>query len=241
MTFADIHCHALCGVDDGSKSEEMMQQLIDAEYDEQVRYLCFTPHYHPGYYGNNESRAEESFSRAVEYCKQKHPDMQLLLANELHYSSECFSWLKSKTCRTLGGTRFVLVDFRENEEAGKIVQRTARLIGSGYKPILAHAERYFNLSLSNLKAMRQDGILIQVNCGSCLGKFGFRAKRQAKKLLALKMVDFISTDAHNLQDRAPQFLECYRMISKKYGTDYASYICRDHAVSLFFDKERNPN
>ena len=39
MTFADIHCHVLYDVDDGAKNEEMMQKLIDAEYEEGVRYL----------------------------------------------------------------------------------------------------------------------------------------------------------------------------------------------------------
>ena len=237
MTFADIHCHVLYDVDDGAKNEEMMQKLIDAEYEEGVRYLCFTPHYHPGYYGYNGASSEQAFANAVEYCK-KYPDMSLMLANELHYAPECLSWLKEKICHRIGHTRFVLVDFNEAEEERTIVMGLSRFINAGYIPILAHAERYGNLKVGTVKVLRQDGILVQINSGSCFGDFGVKAGVKAKKLLAKKMVDFVSTDAHDLDDRAPQFKKVYQYIEKKYGQGYAGFICRDHAVELFFDQRK---
>ena len=108
MIFADIHCHALYGVDDGARDEAMMQKMLDAQYVDGVRYLCFTPHYHPGYYGYNEIGTEAAFNRAVEYCK-KYPNLQLSLSNELHYAPECLSWIKTKTCRKISSTKYILV------------------------------------------------------------------------------------------------------------------------------------
>ena len=32
MTYSDMHIHALYGVDDGAKTEEMMLAMVDAEY-----------------------------------------------------------------------------------------------------------------------------------------------------------------------------------------------------------------
>lgn len=235
--FADIHCHALYGVDDGAKDEATMQKMLDAEYEDGVRYLCFTPHYHPGYYGSNEGRAEQAFSRAVEYCA-KYPDLRLLLANELHYAPECISWLKAKLGRRVGHTRYVLVDFSEAESRTVIVKGLSRLISSGYIPILAHAERYKQLNTATVKTLKQDGILVQINAGSCFGDFGIRARLQAKSMLTKKLVDFVSSDAHNLTDRAPQLQKGYRYIAKKYGAEYADYICCEHAAALFFEKER---
>lgn len=235
--FADIHCHALCEVDDGAKDEAMMQQMLDAEYADGVRYLCFTPHYHPGYYGYNEVRAEQVFARAVEYCA-KYPDMRLLLANELHYTPECVSWLKAKLCRRVGHTRYVLVDFNDAEDRDVIVKALSRMSSSGYTPILAHAERYRKLNVATVKTLKQDGILIQINSGTCFGDFGLRARVQAKQMLSKKLVDFVATDAHNLTNRAPQLQRGYRYIAKKYGTEYADDVCREHAVNLFFEKER---
>lgn len=235
--FADIHCHALCAVDDGAKDEATMQKMLDAEYEDGVRYLCLTPHYHPGYYGSNEEQAERAFSRAVEYCK-KYPDLHLLLANELHYAPECISWLKEKRCRRVGHTRCVLVDFSETEYKSVMVKALSRLNGSGYIPILAHAERYKNLDVTTVKTLKQDGVLIQINSGSCFGDFGIFARAKAKRMLAKKLVDFVATDAHNLTERAPQLQKGYRYIAKKYGLEYADCICGEHAIRLFFEKER---
>lgn len=53
MTYSDMHIHALYGVDDGAKTEEMMLAMVDAEYQDGVRFFCLTPHYHPGYFGDN--------------------------------------------------------------------------------------------------------------------------------------------------------------------------------------------
>ena len=240
MTFADIHCHTLCGVDDGARDEETMQKMLDAQYEDGIRYLCFTPHYHPGYYGHNEERVDRAFALAVEYCK-KYPDLQLLLANELHYAPECLSWIKAKTCRRVGRTRCILIDFKENEDEGNIVHGLSRLINAGYIPILAHTERYFQLNVATVRLLKQDGVLIQVNVASCLGDFGIHARAQARRMLANKMVDFVSTDAHNLTDRASHFQKGYRYIAKKFGAEYAAYVCRDHAKEMFFDKERIEN
>lgn len=240
MTFADIHCHTLWGVDDGAKDAESMQKMLDAQYEEGVRYLCFTPHYHPGYYGHNEERAERAFAEAVSYC-EKYPDLRLLLANELHYAPECLSWIKGKTCRRLGQTRCVLIDFRENEDEEAIVHGLSRLVNAGYVPILAHAERYLHLNVATVGLLKQDGVLVQVNAASCLGGFGIRARAQARRMLAKRMVDFVSSDAHNLTSRPPQLQRGYQYIAKKYGAEYATYVCRDHAVARFFDKERKEN
>jgi protein-tyrosine phosphatase len=234
-TFADIHCHALFGSDDGAKSAEMMQEMIDKEYEEGVRYLCFTPHYHPGYYGYNEERTESAFALALEYCK-KYPDMKLSLANELHYGPEAISWMKEKACRTVSNTRFVLVDFKMPEEEAVILKGLSRLSSAGFVPILAHAERYSALSVSAMKALKQNGVLIQANTASIFGGYGFNAKNKLKKMLALHLVDFLSTDAHNLTDRAPRFSDCYLYVAKKHGADYANYICRDNAVNRFFSR-----
>ena len=236
--FADIHCHALCHLDDGAKDMEMTKAMIDAEYQDGVRYLCFTPHYHPGYYGPNEERAAQAFVEAEEYAK-RYPDLQLALANELHYAPECLSWIKEGLCRRMGNTRYILVDFRQGEEERTITEGLTRILNSGYMPILAHAERYDRLHPATVQTLRRDGIMIQVNADSVLagavfGNFGGMVGMRARRMLSKEMVDFISSDAHDLKRRPPNLSGAYDRIAKKYGLEYAQYICCDHAVSLFF-------
>ena len=140
MVFADIHSHILWNVDDGASSEGMMYQMVDKVYADGVRLLCLTPHFHPGYFGDNRQKSEESFAQLRAYVSEKYPDMELLLGNELRYSPGCGVWLKEGACRTLNGFDLVLVDFAAYEKGSQIVCGLNRLMSMGYVPILAHAE-----------------------------------------------------------------------------------------------------
>ena len=88
MFFTDIHIHALYGVDDGAKTEAEMQAIVDASYADGIRTLCVTPHFHPGYFGDNENHAETAYQRLEAYIQQKYPDMELYRGNELRFLAE---------------------------------------------------------------------------------------------------------------------------------------------------------
>lgn len=83
MFFTGIHIHALYGVDDGAKTEEEMQAIVDASYADGIRALCVTPHFHPGYFGDNGNQVEATYQRLKAYIQQKYPDMELYQGNEL--------------------------------------------------------------------------------------------------------------------------------------------------------------
>ena len=70
MKFADIHNHTLAAVDDGAKSEQMMYRMLDAAYADGTRILCLTPHFHPGFFGDNRNASEDSFQKLQSYAAQ---------------------------------------------------------------------------------------------------------------------------------------------------------------------------
>lgn len=113
MGLADIHIHLLFGVDDGAKDEDEMHAILDAAYQAGTRVLCCTPHFHPGYFGDNYDKVNAAFKRLSSYVQKTYPDMALYLGNELRYEPECVTWLRQGVCRTVNGTRYVLVDFSE--------------------------------------------------------------------------------------------------------------------------------
>lgn len=113
MGLADIHIHLLFGVDDGAKDEDEMYAILDAAYQTGTRVLCCTPHFHPGYFGDNYDKVNAAFKRLSSYVQKTYPGMALYLGNELRYEPECVTWLRQGVCRTVNGTRYVLVDFSE--------------------------------------------------------------------------------------------------------------------------------
>lgn len=234
MTFADVHIHALYGVDDGPKDMESMCEIVDASYGDGVRYMCLTPHYHPGYYGNNGEKAKAAYEKLKGYCAEKYPDLKLMLGNELHYERGCINWLAAGACNMMGDTHFVLVDFSDGEKKDVITKMLDRLLNAGYTPILAHAERYGSLSLGLIDEYRQNGVIVQMDAQSVFGGFGFWVKRFANKLLAARLVDIVSTDAHNVSSRPPQMSKCYEYIKKKCSERYADSLCFERARDVIF-------
>ena len=232
MNFADIHIHALFGVDDGPKTERDMQRMVDAVYADGTRVLCLTPHYHPGYFGENREKAVVAFKELAGYVREKYPDMALFLGNELRYSPEAVSWLADGACRTMNGTDFVLVDFYQDEKQKDIVRALEGLMNGGYTPILAHAERYPNLAIRTVQDLSRNGVWIQLDVQSLLGGSGMGAKFRSKALLKAGLVDIVSSDAHDLNKRVPGLAKGYRYVARKYSQEYANGIFYENAVRI---------
>lgn len=238
IIFADIHSHLLCYSDDGAVNEEIMCKMLESAYLDGARYICATPHFHPGYFGDNIKKSEEAFELLSRYAAEHYPDLTLALGNELHYERGCDSWLADRRCRTMNGTKYVLIDFHEREEKYNIINGLDSLLRAGYIPILAHAERYSEVGgdLNFLIKYKQSGVLIQVNAGSLFKRFGIKAYYSAKKIIKNGIADFISSDAHNISDRAPGIKEAYDYVQSRCGGRYADAICSGNAVELIFGK-----
>ncbi len=234
MQFADIHCHALYGVDDGARTADDMCVMLDAVYQDGTRWLCLTPHYHPGYYGDNRESSLLAFEQLSAYAAEHYPDMTLALGNELHYAPTSTTWLREGQCRTLNATRYVLVDFSAVEEASTIIDGVTRLIGGGYRPILAHVERYVRLSLRDIETIKGRGVLLQINAGSLVGLYGRHSKHMARRLIRERYVDMTGSDCHDLQRRIPGIAEGYAYIQKHTDDAYAEHVCLACAHHLLF-------
>lgn len=238
MVFSDIHSHILFHTDDGPKTREEMFSLVDAIYEEGTRHLFATPHFHPGFYGNNAPKKMESFKILSDYTQKKYPDLTLLLGNELHYSKDCVSWLHEGLCQTLNNSRYVLVDFSHRASYREISDGLKNLLSAGYIPILAHTERY-RLSKKQVISLKQLGVLVQLNAQSILGEAGFFPKIRTKKILSERLCDFVATDSHDLTYRPPKMKKCHQYLCKHHGCSYADFICCNHALELLkYSSER---
>jgi protein-tyrosine phosphatase len=67
----------------------------------------------------------------------------------------------------------------------------------GYKPILAHPERYNYMDVEQLKRIRMMGCNLQLNTISLTGYYGKPTKALAEELVDNQMIDFISSDMHH--------------------------------------------
>ena len=70
----------------------------------------------------------------------------------------------------------------------------------GYRPILAHPERYsyYHYRRNRYETLHNAGVKFQVNLLSLAGYFGHHAKDAAMWLIDNNMVDMLGSDMHNM-------------------------------------------
>ena len=69
----------------------------------------------------------------------------------------------------------------------------------GYKPILAHPERYnfYHTDFKNYYKLKQAGCLFQLNLLSLTDQYGKGVQKTSEKLLKENLYDFVGTDTHH--------------------------------------------
>ena len=109
-----------------------------------------------------------------------------------------------------------------------------RLLNAGYKPILAHAERYvsYHRDWKRIMAMRENSVLIQIDADSYTGSWGRHAKHMSKLLIKNRIVDIVSSDAHDLKHRPPSLRHYYDCVCRSCGQEYADHIFYDNPVRV---------
>ena len=220
--YCDLHCHILPGVDDGAQTAKEAHALIDAAYAAGVRVICFTPHYNP-LRALASGDAEEVFRVFAGEVAARYPDLILSLGAEILYHQKIVSSLTEGACRTLNRSRFVLVEFLPDDDGKYIVSSLESINARGYKPILAHADRYRDFVRHPRYAFQLagDDIPIQLNVRSLLGENGRKVKKFCHVLLKAGAVAAIASDAHDFVSSPAKLDEGYKLVCEKYDKDYA--------------------
>jgi protein-tyrosine phosphatase len=223
--FVDIHCHALCGVDDGARDEKVMYAMLESAYRSGTRAICFTPHYGLEDLTPRE-QLEEVFQKARAYCETRFPDLALYLGNELTYHFSCRETMLEKRCLTLAQTRYVLVDFFTARDVSTVLRGVEELFNAGYLPIVAHVERYdfFWNHFRDVIRLSETGALLQVNASSILKGGLSGIARTTKRLLSEGLADVVASDAHDEVIRPPVLSEAYAVVCEKYDEAYAKIL-----------------
>ena len=236
--FVDIHTHILPGVDDGAES--MMQSIRMARVAamEGISQIILTPHQR----SDRRCVSPEGIGRRMkllqdEIDRQRIP-VRLYPGSELFYRHGIEELLADGRLLTLAGSSYCLVEFFPEENYAYIRDGLSRLSSFGFRPILAHTERYERVNEEDHAAelKRQTGCLFQVNAGALTGENGFVLKIRSRKLLKNGLVDFIATDAHNEKERAPRIGRCADWLEKRLGEAERKRLLTDNPAAVLADR-----
>lgn len=234
FNYVDIHSHILYGVDDGPDNIETSREMMVTAYNEGIRKIVATPHYHPGKCTMDYEKLRRRFELFKEQVKDVCPQIELALGREIYYTSDILDALEKENHLSMEQTKYILMEYHPTVEYSYLRTSINNVMQMGYIPIIAHIERYIciledwelTLELKNM------GAVIQVNAGSVIGDSGSKVKKFIKRLMKEEVVDVIGTDAHSNGRRAPRMQECAKYVCRKYGEKYAKEMLCDNAEKI---------
>ncbi len=222
MGYIDMHSHILPGMDDGARSMGQTLRMLEIAVSEGITTMIATPHNMPGKGCPPGSVVRRKVDELCHTVEQEGISLEIVAGTEYYYREEVLDFLDSEDVVTLGNSDCVLVEFEPLAERNYIRNALRNILGLGYRPVIAHVERYAKLMEDTpvLGDMRKNGILVQVNAMSVTGDNGRQAKKDVRNLLKKGLVDFVATDAHSDGRRAPCMKKCADILYRKYGTAY---------------------
>ncbi len=194
----DIHSHLLPGIDDGAQSMEETLSLIRGFSALGYRKLVTTPHIMSDIYRNTPAIIGEQLQRVQEKLTEEGIDLQLEAAAEYYLDENLMADIRSDQPLLTFGDRFLLFETNFLSEPLHLKEFIFLASTKGYKPILAHPERYAYLQQndSKLEDLLQRGVLFQVNISSLTGYYSRAIKQLAHKLIDRGWVHWLGSDCH---------------------------------------------
>ncbi|MCF7924702.1 MAG: hypothetical protein K9L64_06350 [Candidatus Izimaplasma sp.] len=225
----DIHTHLLPYVDDGVNDFNEALEIINALKKQGVNSVFITPHYYK--LRNFVSTYDENlkiFNELKALVHDKGIDIKLYLGSEIYYDQHTLKNIKDSIVKDLIN-RFYLVEFSIDESLYNISEAVHNLVAKGYKPVIAHIERYEALKkIEDVYSLKKIGAYTQVNASTVLGSRGFFKKVSINKFIKNDLIDFVATDSHNNQ--VDKFIKAYQYIEKKFSKEKAEKLFNNQII-----------
>lgn len=199
--YIDIHSHLLPSIDDGAKNIEDSISLIKTMRSYGIKNFITTPHVLGEIYPNTTENIKNKLSEVrQELQKQGIEDIFISSAAE-YMMDEQFSDLLEKGDILTLKNNLILVEISFFSAPFNLYDLLFKIQLKGYKPILAHPERYnfYHNDIKSYHKLKRVGCLFQLNFLSLTELYGRNVQQISQKLLKLGLYDFVGTDAHHLR------------------------------------------
>jgi protein-tyrosine phosphatase len=193
----DIHTHILPGVDDGSPDLETSLQHLRLMQQKGVTGVFLTSHYMRNMFDGDPETNRKIHFDLQNKVKENNIDIELYTGFEIFLEPGIHEKIAEQQL-SLNGTKYVLVETNMSGFTSELSQILYDLVRTGWKPILAHPERYADFKHNPMIAeeFMHKNILLQINSGSLLGSYGKAIQKTAWFLIEKGYAHFLASDNH---------------------------------------------
>ena len=247
--FIDIHSHIIFGADDGVSSLGEAVKVLKQDRDEGATAVFATPHFgRENIFEPDAAMVRRNFEMLKERAAEEVPEIRLYLGTEWYCARDLADRVRRRDAFRMNDTDYVLAEFLEfggvYESWEKISGNLLELQKRGFRPILAHAERYKALQedRERLRELHDNGILLQVNAFDLELNSSARTRGLAQWLAQERMISFIGSDMHGLPPkRTPKMKEGLWWLYEHTDEEYADAVAFDNAEKLLIRRENTGN
>lgn len=194
----DFHAHWLPGIDDGAPDMAHTLDMLRRYEALGFRKLVASPHVMVDMYQNTPTIINSKLDEVRRAATEAGIGLELEAAAE-YLLDEGFEKHIDHYGLLPIFDKYVLIEFGFYSPPLNLEQTLFQVQTAGYRPIIAHPERYayYHGKENLLKRLRDKGILFQVNLLSLIGHYGGPVQRAAIALIDGGIVHYLGTDAHS--------------------------------------------
>jgi tyrosine-protein phosphatase YwqE len=210
----ELHSHLIFGIDDGVQTIEESIDILSQMEQMGYKKVITTPHIMGDFYNNGPENILPRLEEIRKELIKRNHHIQLDAAAEYMVDDAFLDKIEAGNLLSFGN-KYVLVELPFTDEPRILKSALFNLRINGYKPILAHPERYayYAQQKNKYEELFDSGILFQVNLYSLIGYYSPAIQKTAEWLLDKKMIHFIGSDTHGMR-HIPVFHEA--ISSKNY-------------------------
>ena len=196
----DQHSHILYGLDDGVKTQEDSLAILRFLEEQGVSEVWFTPHVME----DVPNTTEAILARFEELKSVYDGGLQLHLAAEYMIDTLFEKRLEQRDLLE-HGEEVVLVETSAIAPPINLWVVLEKMLKSGYRPLIAHPERYRYMDREDYRELHNMGCLLQMNLPSIIGFYGESARQRALYLLDKGWYRMVGSDCHRFKAIQAQY------------------------------------
>ena len=194
-----MHSHLIPGIDDGVRTPEEALLVIRQFQELGYTRLITTPHVMSDTYRNTTDGIRQGLDSLRQFLKEQQVDITIDAAAEYYLDESLTQMLTTNQPLLTFGKNYLLFETNFLNEPLDLRDFIFMASSRGYRPVLAHPERYIYLQSNPAKIedLFNRGVLLQVNIASLTGYYSKAALSTAQYLIDQKMVHFLGSDCHS--------------------------------------------
>jgi len=195
----DVHSHFIPGIDDGSKSIENSLELLAAMESFGYQKVITTPHIMSDGYKNTPEIILSGLEKVREALLKSRLKIKIEAAAEYYFDFELEKKIKEKNILTFG-KNYLLFELAFINPPDNMYQAVFDMQTQGYRPVLAHVERYgfWQRDYAKYEELAGRGILLQMNINSLTGHYSNETKKAAQWLIDNNLISLLGSDCHHM-------------------------------------------